>query len=119
MPLVITDMSALRYYRFAKAGLVPEPQPCDVRGLDCATATLKGIDPSDLAWRHIAPHLLAERGVIARAAVEPGLAVAAEHHFVPNKEALYDLERAPVDDGDLHCQVLRNLVKWSRSALAA
>ena len=118
MLFVLTDMTALRYHRLARAGLVPKPQPCHVCSLAEAGASLKKADPTDFLWRHITPPLLAAQGIIARAAVEPGLAVAARNKCVPGRDFLYDLERPPSDDGDLRIQVLRNLVRWSRSALA-
>lgn len=117
MSLVLTDMTALRYYRFAKAGILPMPQPCNESSLAGSSATLKLVPASDLTWCHIKPSVLAGHGVVARAAVEPGLAAAA-HLGVLSDNVLYDFERPPVDERDLRRQVLHNLLRLSRSVLA-
>lgn len=115
--IVLSHMTAFRYWRLASAGLVAMPTRCRVNDLSQAASTLRNINPELLAWRTITPAVLTEHGIIPRSALEPDLRLLSRRGAIPTFRDLSSAVDPSADAAWRRRVILRELVRllWSQT----
>lgn len=115
--IVLSHMTAFRYWRLASAGLIAMPTRCRVNDLSQATSTLRNINPAHLAWRTITPAVLTEHGIVPRSALEPGLRLLASRGAIPAFKDLASAVDPSADTARCRRSILHELVRllWSKT----
>lgn len=113
--LVLSHMTALRYWRLAATGLLPMPTRCGISDLSQATSSLRDMDSTRLDWLGIQPVDLAEHGIVPRKALEPGLAALARYGQIPTLQQLSAVVDSSANLAQRRRAVLHELVRIIRS----